>query len=121
MKNQYIELIKHMQKQGTKFNPPAIEIGVVINAEPLTIKIGDLQLTKDDIWVADFLLSKYKRKMSIPSTKATGSTTEEGITSIGIPNGELEFTEGLKIGDSIACLAVMDRQEYVVLARVVRP
>jgi uncharacterized phage protein gp47/JayE len=34
----------------------------------IAIKIGDLQLTNNNLLIADFLLSSYKRKINIPST-----------------------------------------------------
>lgn len=118
-KDPYVNILQHMQSQGKKFNPPSIDIGMVISSDPLTIKIGNLQLTKDNILVADFLLPNYKRKISIPTTNATGSTTEESITSIAVPDGELIFTDGLKKDDMVACLATQGEQKYILLCRVV--
>ncbi|AKA68557.1 DUF2577 domain-containing protein [Clostridium scatologenes] len=119
IKDPYVSILQHMQNQGKKFNPPSIDIGIVISPDPLTIKIGDLQLTKDNILAADFLLSNYKRKISIPSANATGSTTDGSITSITIPDAEMSFTDGLKKDDKLACLATSSEQIYIILCRVV--
>lgn len=119
IRNPYNDIILKMRIQGAAYNPPSIDIGKVISSDPLTIQINDTPLTKKSLLVSDFLLANYKRKMNIPSTSATGSTTDGSITSIGIPNAELNFTDGLKAGDMVACLATSDGQKYIVLCKVV--
>jgi hypothetical protein len=116
----YVSILQRMQNQGRKFNPPSIDIGTVVSSDPLTIKIGDLQLTKDNILVADFLLPNYKRKVAIPSTSATGTAEDKSISSIAIPDAELSFTDGLKKDDMVACLATSNEQTYILLCKVVK-
>jgi len=77
-----------MRTQGAKFNTPYVQVGVVISSDPLTIKLGDLQIGKENLLVADYLLSGY-------------------------------LTDGLKAEDSVALIATLDQQTYIVLARVV--
>ncbi|MBV7275454.1 DUF2577 domain-containing protein [Clostridiaceae bacterium UIB06] len=120
MEDSYSKLINIIKQHGAAYNPPSIDIGVVISNSPLTIKIGDLQLTKNNLLIADFLLPNYKRKMSIPQVSASGSTSNGQITSVAIPDGELSLTDGLKENDIVACLATEDRQRYIVLCRVVK-
>ncbi len=119
IKNPYNDILLKMRKQGAAYNPPSIDIGKIISPDPLTIQIGDMQLAKKDLFVSDFLLGGYKRKISIPSTSATGSTTDGSITSIGIPDAELNFIDGLKKDDMVACLATSNGQKYIVLCKVV--
>ncbi|SKA99321.1 Protein of unknown function [Caloramator quimbayensis] len=57
MKNPYSELLQVMREQGAKYNPPTIEIGQIISATPLKIKINDLQLDKSDIYINDSIKS----------------------------------------------------------------
>ncbi|KZL94374.1 DUF2577 domain-containing protein [Clostridium magnum] len=116
----YVSILQRMQNQGKKYNPPPIEIGTVTSSDPLTIKVGDQPLTKDNILVADFLLSNYKRKISIPSTSATGTAEDKSISNIAIPDAELSFTDGLKKDDMVACLATSNEQTYILLCRVVK-
>lgn len=59
--NPYLKILTLMEKHGEKKNPSSIEIAYVVSSEPLTIKIGELQLTKDDLLIADYLLKDYKR------------------------------------------------------------
>ncbi|APM40540.1 DUF2577 domain-containing protein [Clostridium kluyveri] len=119
IKNPYNDILLKMRSQGAAYNPPSIDIGKVISSDPLTIQINDTPLTKKNLLVSDFLLANYKRRIKIPSTSATGSTTDGSITSIGIPDAELNFIEGLKKDDMVACLATPDGQKYIVLCKVV--
>ena len=119
MKNPYSSLIEHMRTQGAKFNTPYVQVGLVVSADPLTIKLGDLQIGKDNLLVSDYLLSNYTRKITIPTTPVSGSTTEESVTSIGIPDGVINLTDGLKANDVVAVISTLDEQTYIVLAKVV--
>ena len=53
--NPYIEIIKHMQFEGAKNNPPTIQLGQMIDEH--TLKLGDLQITKENLLFADYLLT----------------------------------------------------------------
>ena len=121
MKNPYSEIINHMRTQGGKNNTPYVQVGVVVASNPLTVKLGDLQIGKRNLLVADYLLPNYARKISIPTTTAVGNTTTESITSIGIPDGEIALTDGLKANDVVALIPTLDGQTYIVLAKVVSP
>ena len=121
MANPYSKLINHMREQGAKLNTPYVQIGIVVSADPLTIKLGDLQIGKENLLVADDLLPNYTRKITIPTTPATGGTTTGSITSIGIPEADLTLTDGLKADDIVALIPTLDGQIYIVLARLVSP
>ena len=117
-KNPYSEMVKIMQDQGAKYNPFSVQLASVIAASPLTIRAGDLQLTRDNLLVADSLLSNYSRQINLPSTTASGSTSDGIISSIKIPSGTLNFLDGLNEGDTLAVVQV-DDSTFVILARVV--
>ena len=104
-----------------RITPLTFRWGWLFPRRPLTIKLGDLQIGKDNLLVADYLLPDYVRKITIPTTGATGSTTEEGVTSVGIPDGNISFTDGLKTDDIVALISTLDEQTYIVLAKVVSP
>ena len=127
--NPYSKLIEQMKKQGATSNSPSIQIGEVISPNPLTIKIGDLQIDKDNILIADYLLKDYRRKVKIPEVVATGETNnvsvgdhgthKHSVDKIGINEVEITFLDTLKQGDKLAILPTSDRQTYITLARVV--
>lgn len=127
--NPYSKMIEIMQKQGSTSNPPAIEIGEVISPNPLTVKIGDLQVDKDNILIADYLLKEYKRKIKVPKVTATGETNsasvgdhgthKHSVDEIGINEVEITFLDTFKQGDKLAIIPTSDRQTFIILARVV--
>lgn len=127
--NPYSKLIEQMKKQGATSNPPSVQIGKVISPDPLTVKIGDLQIDKDNILIADHLLKEYKRKIKIPEVTATGETNsisvgdhgthKHSVEKIGINEVEITFLDTFKQGDKLAIVSTSDRQTYIILARVV--
>ncbi len=129
--NPYSKIIEQMKKQGASSNPPSIEIGEVISPNPLTIKIGDLQVDKDNILIADYLLKEYKRKIKVPKVTATGETNsasvgdhgthKHDVVKVGINEVELTFLDTLKQGDRLAVWPTEDKQTYIIVARVVDP
>lgn len=58
MKNTYVGIFGHMRRQGGKDNPPNIEIGTMIDTN--TLKVGDLQVNKANLKVAENLLNTLK-------------------------------------------------------------
>lgn len=48
-----------MRTQGAKYNTPYVQLGVVVSPDPLTIKLGDLQIGKENLLVAEYLLPSY--------------------------------------------------------------
>lgn len=121
MEDCYSKLINIIKKHGAAYNPPSIDIGIVLSSEPLIIKIGDLQLTKDNIFVADYLLKNYKRKITMSSTSVNEDSTNINLPAPTISDTDVSFIDGLKKEDTLACLATEDKQRYIILCRVVRP
>jgi len=129
MKDPYSGILEHMRVQGMKNNPSSIQIGVVISGDPLTIKVGDLQINKDDILVADYLLKDYKMDFSMALTDGTGVMSSENIgdhgshthsiSKLGITKGTIDLTVGLIKDDVVVMLSTEDNQTYIVLSRVV--
>lgn len=114
MKNDqyYAELLNMMREQGKKDNPTILQLGVMQSAN--SVKIDELILYAEDLYIADYLLAKYARKIKTPYVSDVSSsislTTEE----------EIEYTEGLKAGDIVAVQKLENKDMYVILARVVR-
>ncbi|MBZ9615287.1 DUF2577 domain-containing protein [Clostridium estertheticum] len=119
MNDPYSGILNHMRKQGAKYNAPGIQMGIVISSDPLIIKVGDLQIDKDNIFIADYLLKDYTRKISLPSTNAIGTAGDQNISNISIPEAILNFKDGLKNNDTVIMFETEDAQKYIILARVV--
>lgn len=126
--NPYSKMIELMQRQGSIVNPPSIQVAEVISTPPnLVIKLGDLQVDKDNILIADYLLPGYKRKASQKSAgniishddgdprEYSPYTVIEELTH----SGSIEFTDTLQTGDMVVVMPTEDKQTYIILARVV--
>jgi hypothetical protein len=62
VENGYTKIIKMMRTQGAAYNPPELCLAKVVVPPPnLIIKVGDIQITKENILIADYLLKDYKR------------------------------------------------------------
>ena len=78
--NAYSGIINIMREQGTKYNAPALMLGEVINANPLLIKAGDIQLDKDNLYVADYLMPGYSREASLTGSISFSTSNVSGST-----------------------------------------
>lgn len=97
--NPFNQLIQFMREEGGYYNPPSILLAEVVNPSPLVIKIGDdLQIDRDNLRVADYLLANYTRQTSA---------------------GTITFTDTLQVGDTLAVIPTEDRQTFIVLCKVV--
>jgi hypothetical protein len=103
----YARIAGFCRRQGAKDNPPTIGTGTVTSPPPnLIIEFNDMPLYKDDILIADFLLSNYSRDISSDITNATISKITTTDTS-------------LSEGDTVAMMPLADGQKYLLLCKVV--
>ena len=87
---------------------------------PLIVKIGDLQIERENMKVNQALLAGYSCRMSMGTAGATGSTTKgDGISSIGISGGTFTTQDGLKAGEQVVLLKSGDGQQYILLCKVI--
>lgn len=130
MQNPYVELLSTMREQGKSVNPPSIKLAEVVSSPPeIIIKMGDLQIDKDNILIADYLLPEYKREITIPLTDSKSEMTQTSVgdhgshnhdvTKIEITDGKIQFNDTLKPGDIVVAMPTSDGQTYIILARVV--
>ena len=99
--NQYEEILNLMREQGKKDNPTSIQIGVMKSADTCTI--GTLELSGDDLLIAEHLKTGYHCAVDneTPSKK-------DKNTFIGV----------LKKGDKVAVYRISD-ELYIILERLV--
>ncbi|MDR3595095.1 DUF2577 domain-containing protein [Clostridium sp.] len=101
----YAKIIHSMRRQGAKNNPPGIYIGTITSPPPnLVIQVDDMPLYKDDILIADYLLSGYSRQVTI--------TGGEG-TAIEATNSDLNE------GDTVVLMPTIDMQTWILLCKAV--
>lgn len=127
MKNDhlYAEMLGVMREQGAKDNPLTLQLGVM--QSPTSVRIDDLVLKEEDIYIADYLLAGYSRQLKVPYVSAVSvdTTQESGFTdNTSDPDVKLTkqtediYTDGLKKGDLVAVQKLNNNNMYVILARV---
>ncbi|RXI70496.1 DUF2577 family protein [Clostridium tetani] len=100
MDNPYLTILDVMKKEGQN-EKPSISLGKVVN--PTTIQVNDLQITKENLYFADYLLEGYKRKVTVNGTSNTYITKDT-----------------LQQGDIVAVVPIHDMQTYIILAKVAK-
>lgn len=55
---------KSMRSQGAKDNPTLAQIGVMQSSN--SVKIDDLVLNAEDLYIADYLVAGYTRQIKVP-------------------------------------------------------
>ena len=140
--NPYSKMIEIMKRQGASLNPPSIQIAEVIEPPPnLIVKVNDLQIDKDNILIADYLLKEHQRKITIRGERIkfrknnpVGETEissnhshplkyiDVDVVPIEIDakaeSSYIQTEDTLKKGDLLAVMPVQDRQLYIILARL---
>lgn len=127
----FAEMLNMMREQGRKDNPVTLQLGVMQSAN--SVKIDDLVLNAEDLYIADYLVSGYTRKIKVPyvSGVTVDTTQESGFVSAS-SNGkysdpdtrtstqsQITFTDGLKKGDLVAVQKLQNTNKYVILVKVV--
>ena len=96
----YAEMLNMMRQQGSKDNPTTLQLGIMQSAN--SVKIGDLLLNSEDLYIADYLTKGHTEKVTISSAESI-----------------LTYEDGLKSGDLVAVQRLHNTNMYVILARVV--
>lgn len=104
----YAEFLGMMREQGKKDNPTLIQIGVMLS--PTSVKINDLVLNAEDLYIADYLVAGYSRKLKTPYISSVSSETKQS---------QLVYSDGLKAGDLVA-VQELGSNRYLILTRVVQ-
>lgn len=141
--NPYSSLIELFREQGAKYNAPDLMIGEILTVEPLTIKVGSIQLDKDNLYIADYLLKDYEReyisesKINIEDGSITGKTSSTSISEHGSHSHNLNsinITSGIardegkiktksscfKKGDMVAIQQLSNSNQFIVYCKLVR-
>ena len=127
----FAEMLNMMREQGRKDNPVTLQLGVMQSAN--SVKIDDLVLNAEDLYIADYLVSGYTRKIKVPyvSGVTVDTTQESGFVSANSSGkysdpdtrtstqSQIIFTDGLKKGDLVAVQKLQNTNKYVILVKVV--
>lgn len=127
----FAEMLGMMREQGKKDNPSTLQLGIMQSAN--SVKIDDLVLNAEDLYIADYLVAGYTRQIKVPYVSGvTVDTRQEdgwGYTDANgayhdpdtrtITQKQITFTDGLKKGDLVAVMKLQDTNKYVILVKVV--
>lgn len=132
MKNDafYAEMIEMMRAQGRKDNPITLQLGVMQSSN--SVKINDLVLKAEDLYIADYLIAGYTRQIKIPyvSGVTVDTTQHDPFGSVDAQGqyhdpdtrvstqAKITYIDGLKKGDLVAVQRLNDTNKFVILARV---
>lgn len=121
------EMLELMRSQGAKDNPVTLQLGVM--QSPNSVKIDDLILNAEDLYIADYLVAGYTRTIKVPyvSGVSVDTTQSNPFASKDNPDpdtrvwkeSQITYTDGLKKGDLVAVQKLDGNNMYVILARVV--
>lgn len=121
------EMLEIMRDQGKKDNPVTLQLGVM--QSPTSVKIDDLVLNAEDLYIADYLVAGYTRQIKVPyvSGVSVDTTQSNPFASKDNPDpdtrvwkeSQITYTDGLKKGDLVAVQKLDGNNMYVILARVV--
>lgn len=122
---EYAQMLQLMRSQGSKDNPETIKIGTMLSAN--SVKLDDLTLYPEDLYIADHLTGGYSRKLSIPYVSdarldvTMGQYDVKDVDIILTKQSSLvmEGSDGLKAGDLVA-IQKLDNNMYLIFARVVK-
>ena len=121
------EMLELMRSQGAKDNPVTLQLGVM--QIPNSVKIDDLVLNAEDLYIADYLVAGYTRQIKVPyvSGVSVDTTQSNPFASKDNPDPDtlywtekqITYIDGLKKGDLVAVQKLDGNNMYVILARVV--
>lgn len=121
------EMLELMRSQGAKDNPVTLQLGVM--QSPNSVKIDDLILNAEDLYIADYLVAGYTRTIKVPyvSGVSVDTTQSNPFASKDNPDpdtrvwkeSQITYIDGLKKGDLVAVQKLDGNNMYVILARVV--
>lgn len=121
------EMLEIMRSQGAKDNPITLQLGVM--QSPTSVKIDDLVLNAEDLYIADYLVAGYTRQIKVPYVSGVSVDTTQSNPFASKDNSDpdtrvwkesqITYTDGLKKGDLVAVQKLDGNNMYMILARVV--
>lgn len=120
----YTEFINMVREQGKKDNPVTLQLGIM--QSPNSVKIDDLVLNAEDLYIADYLRAGYPRKITIDYVSHVEPVCHNGtydtydVDVVLTKQDTVTYKDGLKKGDLVAVQKLCNTNKYVILAKVVQ-
>lgn len=85
-------ILNAMRQEGKRDNPPSLILAEVIASPPnIVIKFNGIEVDKDNIYIADYLLKGYKRKF-FANKSDTDVEGQSGTLNLDLDTNEGGFT-----------------------------
>lgn len=111
----YAELLEVMKKQGGKSLPPTLQLGIMLSAT--SVKIGELVLNAEDLYIAEHLLVGYTFPLATPYVD---KVTFNGYGGSYTTKDTAIKSSGLQKGDIVTVQRLADTNMYVIIEKVVK-
>lgn len=108
--NSYAEFLLMMRDEGSKYNPPTIQLGVVKSIAPIQIALGELPLFENNLYINKYLLEWDETVIATTGAGSSDSHTHQ-LTSIHHPCK-------LAINDSVILYEIEKNKKYILLGVV---
>lgn len=127
--NDWAKVLAGELKNRTNPSSIGMVLGEVLTPPPaLTVSIMEGKIIIRNAYVADYLLTGYRRRVNIKTSAAEGTTNSAScsdgshshrIITTGIPETDITTLDTLKTGDLVIVYSG-DNQNYFVLSKAVR-
>lgn len=114
-------LIDLIRNEGSKNNPPAIELGEMISATEC--RIGGNHLDLEDLYIAEHL-TEHRRTIDIESASEIHASTtsnenhSHNLQTLNVKGARVLVQTTLKKGDLVAAYRISE-EKYLIFAKVV--
>ena len=110
----FAEMLEMMRAQGRKDNPVTLLLGVMQSNN--SVKINDLVLNAEDLYIADYLVADYTRKIEVPYISDVSYANSDVRVN---KQDHITLMSAFKKGDLVAVQRLHNTNKYVILAKVV--
>lgn len=111
----YAQLLEVMKEQGGKSVPPTLQLGIMQSAT--SVKIGELILNAEDLYIAEHLMAGYTLPLTTPYVD---TVTFNGDGGSYTTKAKAVKSSGLQKGDIVTVQRLANTNMYVILEKVVK-
>lgn len=113
-----LSLTDSTARVAAKYHAPTVEIATVLTPMPeVKIKLRDLEIPRKLIYLSEFLL-EHDRQADLYWSHDFHPTPRGG--PVPAMDTRIHFLDLLKAGDRVLVLPFAERQQYVILCKVVK-
>lgn len=116
----FFNLLKIIRDEGIKNMPFSFFLGKVTNDNPLAVKIGDIELEREDMLINTSLLKDTSKVVKIEAEKVAGhvQTDRSGtLNTFSMAKGKVTSLESdFLVGEQV--LLLRDKEQWILICKV---